>query len=193
MNDRLKTKPNDCSGQQFTDWQNWYGTICKPLLNIPQFGLMRYYQEHMGENLDKYYQMQANMSEFFALLGKPVDKSFQDYQKNLFESIMNNGETKSFKDFYSSWIAILQKRYMELFRSPEYTRCLNKNMQSFNEFITSRHTVLQDALKVLMIPTNRGMDELCKEIYELKKRVKDMEKERLCIDHFLIWLSTKLK
>jgi polyhydroxyalkanoate synthase subunit PhaE len=179
MNDRPKTKPNGSSGQLFTDWQNWYEAICKPLLNIPQFGLMRYYQEHVGENLDKCCQMQANMSEFFSLLGKPVHQSLQDSHKNLFESIMKNGETKSFKDFYSNWIAIMEKQYMELFRSPEYTRCLNKNMQSFNEFITSRQTVLQDALKILPIPTNKDMDELYKEIYELKKRVKDMEKEKV--------------
>jgi len=179
MKDRPKTKPTDSSGQHFTDWQNWYETICKPLLNIPQFGLMRYYQEHMGENLDKYYQMQANMSEFFTLLGKPVEQSLQDSHQNLFESIMNNGETKTFKDFYSIWIATLERQYMELFRSPEYTQCLNKNIDTFNEFITSRQTVLQDALKVLPIPTNKDMDELYKEIYELKKRVKDMEKEKV--------------
>ena len=179
MNDRPNTNPTDFSGQHFTDWQNWYETICKPLLNIPQFGLMRYYQERMGENLDKYYQMQANMSEFFTLLGKPVDQSLQDSHKNLFESIMNDGETKSFKDFYSSWITIMEKQYMELFQSQEYTRSLNKNMKSFNEFITSRQTVLQDALKVLPIPTNKDMDELYKEIYELKKRVKEREKEKV--------------
>jgi polyhydroxyalkanoate synthesis regulator phasin len=31
----------------------------------------------------------------------------------------------------------------------------------------------------LFIPTDRDMDELYKEIYELKKRVKDMEKEKV--------------
>jgi polyhydroxyalkanoate synthase subunit PhaE len=68
---------------------------------------------------------------------------------------------------------------MELFRSPDYTQCLNKTMQSFNEFVMSRQKVLEDALKLLPVPTHSDMDGLYKEIYELKKRVREMEKEQV--------------
>jgi polyhydroxyalkanoate synthase subunit PhaE len=180
MNDGQKARQNDSAGHNIPEyWQNWYETACKPLFNIPQFGLTRYYQEHTNQNLDKYCELQGTVAEFLDLLLQPVTQSFQESQKTLFESAIKSGETKELKDIYTSWLTTLEKQYMELFRSPDYTQCLNKTMQSFNEFVMSRQKVLEDGLKLLPIPTNSDMDGLYKEIYELKKRVREMEKEQV--------------
>jgi hypothetical protein len=96
MTDKQKARQNDSAGQKITEyWQNWYETACKPIFNIPQFGLSRYYQEHTNQSLDKYCQLQGTAAEFLDLLLQPVTQSFQESQKKLFESALDNGEKKS--------------------------------------------------------------------------------------------------
>ena len=139
MNDEQKARHNDSAGPNFTEyWQNWYETACKPILNIPQFGLTRYYQEHTNQNLDKYCELQGTVAEFLGMLLEPVTQSFQDSQKTLFESTLKSGEPKDLKETYASWLTTLEKQYMALFRSPDYTQSLNKTMQTFNEFVMSK-------------------------------------------------------
>jgi len=40
----------------------------------------------------------------------------------------------------------------------------------------ARHRMLTDMLQSLPLPTNKEMDELYKELYLLKKRVRELEK-----------------
>ena len=65
---------------------------------------------------------------------------------------------------------------MKLFQSDDYLQSLAKTINALNEYIRARRTVLEDALKSLPIPTETDMDELYKEIYELKRRLRALEK-----------------
>jgi len=44
-----------------------------------------------------------------------------------------------------------------------------------NEFVGARQEVVNEVLKQVNIPTNHDLDELSKEIYLLKKRVRTLE------------------
>lgn len=180
MSNGKKSAHEGSAGQNmFDQWLSWYETTCKPVFNVPQFGLTRYYQEHTYQSMDKYHQFQGTLASFLDLLLQPVNKAFMDSGKSFFESSGNKAEMKEVKDFYTQWVSTLEKGYMELFRSPDYTQCLNKTMQSFNDFVISHQKVMEDALKALPIPTNSDMDGLYKELYELKKRVRELEEGKV--------------
>jgi polyhydroxyalkanoate synthesis regulator phasin len=66
---------------------------------------------------------------------------------------------------------------MTLFQSPEYIRTLNKTLDTMSEFSKAKKEILQDFLNMLPVPTHKEMDELYKEIYLLKKRIKELEKK----------------
>jgi class III poly(R)-hydroxyalkanoic acid synthase PhaE subunit len=180
MKEAEKATQDGMPGQPFFDyWQSWYEKEWKPFFNMPQFGMTRYYQEHTNQNIDKYYELQAMLTEFSSLLCQPIEKSFQAVGGDVFSAGAQAGEADAGKAYYAKWISTLEKEYMTLFRSTEYVGCLNKAMKSLNDFIISRQTVLEDMLKLLPIPTNSEMDGLYKELYELKKRVRDLEKEQV--------------
>jgi polyhydroxyalkanoate synthesis regulator phasin len=66
---------------------------------------------------------------------------------------------------------------MTLFQSSEYTKTLNKTLHSMSEFSEAKKELLQDTLLYMLpVPTQKEMDELYKEIYLLKKRIKELEK-----------------
>ena len=90
-----------------------------------------------------------------------------------FQELSKEGDlSENFKDHYNMWIKILEGHYMTLFQSPEYTRTLSKALNSAEDFILARQELLDDALKTFHIPTEKDMDELYKELYLLKKKVK---------------------
>jgi hypothetical protein len=58
------------------EWYDIYEKEFRKFLTVPQLGLMRFYQERMGEVFDKFNLFQARISEFVSVLLFPMEKSF---------------------------------------------------------------------------------------------------------------------
>ena len=84
---------------------------------------------------------------------------------------------KEAKDNYALWVKILEGHYMSLFKSKEYTDALHNTLEKMEDFVAAKNDALRDILQFLPIPTTKEMDELYREFYLLKKRVKELEKK----------------
>ena len=158
-------------------WTELYETELRKVFNIPQLGLTRFYQEKMIRSVDKFNIFQSNLTEFLRLLSLPMEKSFRVMQEKLTELADKGDLPEDSKAYYQMWIKILEGHYMTLFQSSEYTKTLNKTLHSISEFSEAKKELLQDTLLyALPVPTQKEMDELYKEIYLLKKRIKELEK-----------------
>ena len=157
-------------------WTKLYETELRKIFNIPQLGLTRFYQEKMIRSVDKFNMFQSNLTEFLRLLSFPMEKSFQVLQEKLVALADEGNLPEDSKVYYQMWIKILEGNYMTLLQSSEYTKILNKTLHSMSEFSEAKKDLLQDTLLyTLPIPTQKEMDELYKEIYLLKKRIKELE------------------
>jgi uncharacterized coiled-coil DUF342 family protein len=67
---------------------------------------------------------------------------------------------------------------MSLFKSPEYVSAMAKTLGALEDFIAARNAITQDFLKTMAVPTQDELDELYKDLYQLKKRIKILEKEK---------------
>ena len=67
---------------------------------------------------------------------------------------------------------------MTLFKSPDYVKAMGKTLDALEDFVAARNAVAQDLLKTMAVPTQDELDELYKELYQLKKRIKILEKEK---------------
>ncbi len=158
-------------------WTQLYETELRKIFNIPQLGLTRVYQERMIRTVDKFNIFQSNLTEFLRLLSIPMEKTFQVMQEKLTELADESNLPEDSKAYYQMWIKILEGHYMTLFQSFEYTKILNKTLHSMSEFSEAKKEFLQDTLLYMLpVPTQKEMDELYKEIYLLKKRIKELEK-----------------
>jgi len=161
----------------FKNWVELYEKEVQPYFHMPQVGLMRFYQERMNLVMDKFNLYRAAMSEFLHLIYVPLEKSVHVMQEK-FDELSKEGQlSENFKDYYNMWIKILEGHYMTLFKSPEYLQTLSRTLSTVAEFKTAQHEMLVDAMKSLPIPTNKDMDDLYKEFYLLKKKVKELEKK----------------
>lgn len=162
--------------EAFRAWLEIYDKEFRQFLKVPQLGLTRFYQERMAGLLDKFNLFQGAMAEFMYLIYLPMEKSFKVMQEKV-EALTKEGALpENSQDYYRMWLKILEGHYMTLFKSSEYTQVLGNTLNAMEEYTTARQQQLQDIMQMFQIPTNKEMDELYKEIYALKKRIKKLEK-----------------
>jgi class III poly(R)-hydroxyalkanoic acid synthase PhaE subunit len=168
---------SDLDSDFLSRWTDIYKKEFQQFLNIPQLGLTRFYQEKMNQALDKYHLFQAALAEFLHLLFMPVEKSFRVMQEKLAAMAEAGTLPEDSKVYYQMWIKVMEGHYMTLFQSHQYTETMGRALDAFNQFLAARNAVLEDALKMLPVATHRDMDEITREIYELKKRIRSLEKK----------------
>jgi class III poly(R)-hydroxyalkanoic acid synthase PhaE subunit len=157
-------------------WRDVYENEFSRYLKIPQVGLGRVYQERLLQATDKLNAFQATLSEFLLTLAEPIEKSLTSLQEKMAEMTAAGPLDEKSKTYYNLWIKLLEGHYMELFKAPDYSVAMVKTLGALNEFVEARQTVVNDLLRQFNIPTHQDLDELAKEIYLLKKRMRAYEK-----------------
>lgn len=145
--------------------------------NVPQIGLTRYYQERINKLIDKFNIYQTAVSELIYLFYVPIEKSLAVMQEKIDQMVEKGELHDNFKEYYSMWIKILEGHYMKLLQSPEYTQVMDNTIAAVVNYKKIREEVWYDILQQIPVPTFRDMDELYKEFYLLKKKVKDLTKQ----------------
>ncbi len=160
----------------FQAWVDFHQKEIQPLLRVPQVGLTRFYQEKMNRLVDQFASYQGAMGAFQNLLCLPLEKSLQEVRARL-EKDKKEKHSGDLKEYYSYWIQVLEGHYMQLFQSPEWNWTLCRLVDEASSFRMSKDEIMMDFLQFLPIPTNRDMDEVYKELYTLKKMVKELAKK----------------
>jgi polyhydroxyalkanoate synthase subunit PhaE len=171
--------PGAFPGQElFKVWIDIYEKEFRQFFTMPQLGLTRFHQERMGEVLDKYNLFQARMGEFISFLMRPMDKSFQAMQVRLKESADRGDPSEDSKHTYQMWIKTLEDYYMSLLKSPDYLQVMKNALEAMSEFTMARQRFLQGFLQLFSIPTYADIDDISKEVYDLKKQVQTLSKRK---------------
>ncbi|HOF04298.1 MAG TPA: poly(R)-hydroxyalkanoic acid synthase subunit PhaE [Syntrophales bacterium] len=161
----------------FKLWREIYEEEFRQYFRIPQLGLARYYQERLHRLADQANVLNAALSEFLYLLYLPMEKSVQVLQDKVEELAKEGKVPDKAKEYYNLWVKILEGHYMNLFKSPEYLAAFREMLDQAEIYVQAKNEVLQDVLQSLPVPTNRDMDNVYKDLYLLKKRVRALEKE----------------
>jgi hypothetical protein len=168
----------DLDQEAFKFWNEIYESEFKQFLNVPQLGLTRFYQERMNTAVDKFNVFQAQMAEFLHVCYLPMDKSFKVMQDKI-QELTDKGELPDdANEYYRMWIKVLEGHYMTLLKSPEYSKTLAKTLGALEDYMMARKDVMQDILQFFPVPTQDDVDDLYREIYLLKKKIKALEKTK---------------
>ena len=150
----------------------------RKILNVPQLGLNRYYQERFNKAIEKASDYQSALTEFLQLLMIPVEKSYYAVQEEI-AKLEKEGKAanQDSRALYQLWIQKLEDHYMALLRSDDYMNTLRETLNCLHDYRAARAEFFMDLLQNLPIPTNKDMDELYKDLHILKKRVKELERK----------------
>ena len=81
------------------------------------------------------------------------------------------------KEYYNMWIKVLEGHFMTLYQNPEYVETLGRTINDLAEFTEARDAALEDMIGLLPVATKSDVDELSRELYEMKKRVRRLERK----------------
>lgn len=167
----------DIDQETFKTIRDIYEKEFQKFLHIPSLGLNRFQQERASTLIDKYTLFQTALSELLYMFYVPIEKTSAVMQEEI-EQMAEKGELfEDFKDYYNMWIKVLEGHYMTLLKSPEYTTVMDSAIDANLQYVKAREEVMYDLLQKFPIPTNRDMDELYKDFYLLKKKVRELAKK----------------
>lgn len=149
----------------------------RPYLQVPPLGLMRFFQERFNTLLDKQNVLETTLAEFLSILYTPMEKSSQVLKEKIEKMAKDGNPPKEAKEVYNMWVRILEGHYINLFKTDLYLNALHDTLGRLEDFLLAKDKAMRDFLMLLPVPTNQEMDELYKEFYILKKRVKELEKK----------------
>lgn len=161
----------------FRAFRDIYEKEFQKYFNIPSLGLTRFHQERVNKFLDKFTLYQTALNEFLQMFYIPMEKSMVAMQEKI-EEMAEKGELHDdVQGYYRAWIKILEGHYMKLLKSREYTQVMTKTIDSLVQYNKAREDMLNDFIGQFPVPTQKEMDELYKDMYEMKKQIKAISKK----------------
>jgi hypothetical protein len=175
--DPLKTYLD--STQEFFDmWMNNYQSTFGKLTHVPAFGPIREKQEKIMKGFPVYVNLYNTWVEsninFQTVFTEAMRKT---YEKMITET---KGEitTEKYKDFYKIWLDTYSETLKEFMKSGHFTSDMGKLMTHFMDYQKySRDMVEENILKPGNLPTKTDIDEINKDLYTLRKALKDLDKK----------------
>jgi polyhydroxyalkanoate synthase subunit PhaE len=159
--------------KMYSDTLEGFEKEFKKYLQMPALGITRSYQEKINQALTKYEDFKKSLTRFMNYLSRPFETSWADLQKMTAELSQTDKDPKA---LYRLWIKRLEAEYMSLYKTPHYIEAMTGALSAYEDFAAARKAVFEDLLRPFPVPTHTEMDELYKEIYQLKKRLKELEK-----------------
>ncbi len=170
---------DDIDHAAFESFRDLYRTEFQKYLKMPKIGLPREFHERLSNLADSSNLFYSYLTEFIYLLFQPLEKTNRVMQQRV-NQMLEKGDFEFIKDSkkgYSEWIKALEGNFMEMLNSDEYTEVLNKTIVSLAALKSVRREVMGIILKDLQIPTNKEMDEVYKDLYQMKKQVRQLSRQ----------------
>jgi polyhydroxyalkanoate synthase subunit PhaE len=161
----------------FRLWSDIYKREFQRFFQIPQLGLMREYQEKTCQAADKFNLFQSNLAEFLRMLGLPFGRSLQVMQEKLVELAEKGELSDDTRAYYQMWVKVLEGHFMTLFQTPEYLETLARTVNALADFSAAKNAALEDMLGMLPVARRSEMDDMARDLYEMKKRLRKLEKQ----------------
>jgi len=162
------------STQEFFDmWVKTYEATFGRIAELPAMGPMREKSEKMAKGIPL----------FFSLYSTWMDTVI-DFQNISMEAMkrmnektaqMEGSGTERYKELYNIWIESFSDTFKEFLRSGHFASDMGKFMSSLLDVQRYNREMLEDNyLKPTNLPTKSDIDEINKELYFLKKQVKEL-------------------
>lgn len=167
--------PGHLERESLSIFNRIYDAEFKKLLNIPQLGPAREYQEKMNRYLDRFALLQSALAEFLHQLYAPMKASYVTFQSRLADLAEARQLPGDAKAYYQLWLKTLEGHYMTALRAPEYLGALSKTLAAAANYTIAKKDLLNDLMHRLSLPAPGDIDALYKDLHDLKKRLKAVE------------------
>jgi class III poly(R)-hydroxyalkanoic acid synthase PhaE subunit len=162
--------------QEFFDmWLKVYNATTGRLIEMPALGPAREKSEKMMKGFSTFVNLYAAgmdtssnfQSVFMEAMRRAHEKTATDMEGEI--------SPEKYKDFYKIWIETYSETFKEFMKSGHFASDMGKLNSYLMEFqIYNREMLEENYLKPMNLPTKTEIDEINRELYSLKKTVKEL-------------------
>ncbi len=163
--------------QALTEWKNAYDQTFGILIKSPAVGNARQLLEQNNRTLDSMIDMFVTLSEFMTSSLSVAYKHSEEAFRQYLESIENGEDPKTFKEFYDMWSDYVEKAIEKFFYIDEFSKFIGKTADSPMVFKIEYDKLIEQALKDLPIVTKSEVDNVYKNVHDLRREVRELKRE----------------
>ena len=167
------------STQEYYDWWlNIYKTTMGRLVEMPVVGPAREKSEKMMKGLSTFVNLYAAGMDISSNLQTVFAEAMRKVQEKTANDMEREISPGKYKEFYKIWIETYSETFKDFSKSDHFVSDLGKLNSCLIDFQqNNREMIEENFLKPMNLPTKKEIDEINKELYSLKKTVKELARQ----------------
>ncbi len=147
------------------------------MFNMMGMGINREQYADEMQAMSAYYKMLLAAGELSALLYNTGTDTMKDVVAK-YQQIIQKGEAiTSFKEFYKLWYQVNEDALLSLFNTEAFSIAFGNFSDKYAQYMIATNKVIERKLAPLPIPTKTDMDSLYLTVHNLRKEVRQLQKE----------------
>lgn len=167
------------STQEYYDrWLNIYKATMGKLIEMPAVGPAREKSEKTMTGLSTFINLYTAGMDINSNLQGVFAEAMRRVQEKTAKDMGGEISPDKYKEFYRIWIETYSEAFKEYSKSDHFASDLGKLNSCLIDFQqNNREMIEENFLKPMNLPTKKEIDEINKELYSLKKTVKELVRE----------------
>jgi hypothetical protein len=167
--------------QGFTqDQMNKMFSFWTDVMKLPTIGPMYAFSKDLGSyasdlaNLGKVMaELKANMDSYWALVSTAYTRAMKETMERAPKQLLTKDD---FENYRRAAIEAFEGAFTDLFASPEFSAIYGKMFSSQLDVTRAVQGIAEKNSKTLNLPTRSEVDEILKDVAELKRTVRDLKR-----------------
>lgn len=165
-------------GEFFELWRAQFDKTFGAILLSPSMGINKELIEQQSKAFDTFIDMMLLSTDFTSRIYAVQSENVDDMIKKYLEMAEEGVQPKTFNEFYTYWSNELEGVFDSYFATPEYAKLLGQLSTAAMDYKIEMQKLIEKYLADTPIVTRSEINSLYKTIYELKKELKALKKEK---------------
>ncbi len=161
---------------EYTKWQNQVNEAVAPFTKLMPPNQYTKTMQDWNDISNKIMEYNMKNAELQFMVYNQGAKVMDKLAEHTAHKMKEGKEVTSIIDLYQDWMNISDKVFVSLFESTEYSKLMAEVSALQNKIRKDTDTQTEKMLKDIPVATRSELDEVYKTIYELKKKVHQLEK-----------------
>lgn len=153
----------------------WSDVLKLPTIG-PMFAFSKDVSSYAGDfvNLGKVMaELKTNMDSYWALISTAYSKAMKETMERAPKQLMTRDDIENYR---RAAIEAFEDAFTELFASAEFSAVYGKMFSSQLDVSRAMQGIAEKNFKTLNLPTRSEVDEILKDVAELKRSVRDLKR-----------------
>ena len=165
----------DSTQELYDQWLNTYKATMGKLVEMPAVGPAREKSEKMMKGFSSFVDLYASGMNTSSNFQSVFLEAMQKVQEKTAKDMEGKISPEKYKEFYNIWMETYSETFKEFSKSDHFVSDMGKLNSHLVDFQKYNREMLEDNyLKPMNLPTKTEIDEINKELYSLKKTVKEL-------------------